>query len=111
MSDERLNIADYEEVLADHRRLVRELDVLLNGENAARQASLVDIVAQVRGMKLAPVAWMTTYECPPTTTLRTLFNMSPRQHDYIMQHAKKVVELLPGRVLKDKPLTVTRYKS
>lgn len=40
--------ADYEEVLADNHRLVRELDVLLNGENAAQQASLCDIVGQVR---------------------------------------------------------------
>lgn len=40
--------ADYEEVLADHRRLVRQLDVLLNGEaGAAKQASLCDIVSQV----------------------------------------------------------------
>lgn len=40
---------DYEEVLANHRQLVRELDVLLNGEEgAAKQASLGDIVAQVR---------------------------------------------------------------
>lgn len=44
----RATAADYEEVLADHRRLVRELDVLLNGDNAAEQASLVDIVAQLR---------------------------------------------------------------
>jgi hypothetical protein len=43
-----LTIADYEEVMADHRRLVRELDVLLNGEGAAKQASLCDIVGQVR---------------------------------------------------------------
>lgn len=42
-----LTVADYEEVLADHRRLVRELDVLLNGAGAARQASLCDIVHQV----------------------------------------------------------------
>lgn len=42
-------IADYEEVLADHRRLVRELDVALNGEDgAAQQASLCDIVGQVK---------------------------------------------------------------
>lgn len=40
--------SDYEEVLADHRRLVQELDQLLNGENAAERASLVDIVAQLR---------------------------------------------------------------
>ena len=33
---------------ADHQRLVRELDVLLNGEaGAAKQASLCDLVAQV----------------------------------------------------------------
>ncbi|WP_287497440.1 hypothetical protein [Pandoraea sp. CB10b_02] len=32
----------------DHDRLVRELDVLLNGEHAASQASLCDIVSQVR---------------------------------------------------------------
>lgn len=42
-----LTAADYEEVLADHRRLVRELDVLLNGAGAAQQASLSDIVKQV----------------------------------------------------------------
>lgn len=41
-------INDYQEVLADKRRLTRELDVLLNGGNAAQQASLCDIVAQVR---------------------------------------------------------------
>lgn len=40
--------ADYEEVLADHRRLVRELDVTLNGDGAAQQASLCDIVGQVK---------------------------------------------------------------
>jgi hypothetical protein len=41
--------SQYEQVLDDHRRLVRELDVLLNGEaGAAKQASLCDIVGQVR---------------------------------------------------------------
>lgn len=46
---------DYEEVMENHRRLVRELDVLINGEKgAAKQASLCDIVAQVRreGLKV-----------------------------------------------------------
>lgn len=44
-----LTATDYEEVLASHRRLVRELDVLLNGEaGAAKQASLCDIVGQLR---------------------------------------------------------------
>lgn len=41
-------LEDYERVVADHRRLVRELDVLLNGDGAAAQASLCDIVAQVK---------------------------------------------------------------
>jgi len=41
-------IADYEEVLEDQKSLVRELDVLLNGDGAAQQASLCDIVGQVR---------------------------------------------------------------
>lgn len=48
---ERATAEDYEAVLADHRRLVRELDVLLHGEGAAKQASLCDIVAQVAAQK------------------------------------------------------------
>lgn len=41
-------------LLQDHNRLVRELDVLLNGqEGAAQQASLCDIVAQLRAAKRA----------------------------------------------------------
>jgi hypothetical protein len=41
-------IRDLERVAADHKRLVRRLDVLLNGINgAAKQASLCDIVAQI----------------------------------------------------------------
>ena len=43
-------IADYKEVLADHDRLVREIDVLINGDKAAKQASLCDAVGQIRGM-------------------------------------------------------------
>jgi hypothetical protein len=49
---EVMSISDYEAVLADHNRLVRELDVALNGEDgAAKQASLCDIVLQVRRSK------------------------------------------------------------
>ena len=52
---DELTIADYEQAAADHRRLVRELDVLLNGEDGAeKQASLCDIVAQVHYEKLNP---------------------------------------------------------
>lgn len=36
------------DVLEDHRRLVRELDAALNGAGAAPQASLGDIVSQVK---------------------------------------------------------------
>lgn len=43
-------VADYEDVLANHRALVRELDHLLNGE-AAKQASLCDIISQVRARR------------------------------------------------------------
>lgn len=43
------DVSDYEQVLDDHRRLTRELDVLLNSEEgAAQQASLADLVAQLR---------------------------------------------------------------
>lgn len=47
----------HEAAAADKRRLVRELDVLLNGDGAAKQASLCDIVAQVRhgNARLVPV--------------------------------------------------------
>lgn len=43
---------DYEAVLADHRRLVRELDVALSGEaGAAKQASLCDLIAQAQQLR------------------------------------------------------------
>lgn len=40
----------YKEAQADTQRLVRDLDVLLNGKEAAQQASLCDIVSQVQAM-------------------------------------------------------------
>jgi hypothetical protein len=49
-----LTAADYEEVLADHRRLVRELDEALSGPgNAAKQASLCDLIPQAKAMREA----------------------------------------------------------
>jgi hypothetical protein len=49
MANARELLADMRVKADDHRRLVRELDVLLNGEEgAAKQASLCDVVAQVR---------------------------------------------------------------
>lgn len=46
--DAGLTASDYEDILSDHRRLVRELDIIMNGDNAAPQASLIDIVCQLR---------------------------------------------------------------
>ena len=52
LEDQDQLIEDYEEVNKDKKRLVRELDVLLNGEaGAAKQASLCDIVCQVSSWK------------------------------------------------------------
>lgn len=51
-------VKDWKEVDDAHKRLVRELDVLLNGKDgAAQQASLCDIVSQVKhgGLSFARV--------------------------------------------------------
>jgi len=45
---------DYQEVLDSHAALVRELDGLLNNGVAAPQASLCDLVSQVRKQQPAP---------------------------------------------------------
>jgi hypothetical protein len=42
--------ADHEEVHADKRRLVREIDVIMNGDGAAKQASLCDLVHQIEAL-------------------------------------------------------------
>ena len=53
--DDELTIEDYKEVFDDHKRLVRELDVLINGRHgAAKQASLCDIVGQLTNH---PLRW------------------------------------------------------
>lgn len=50
-------VADHEEVHDDHKRLVRELDLAFNGEHgAAPQASLCDIVGQLKSMRREAVA-------------------------------------------------------
>ena len=46
--------SDYEDVLADKRRLTRELDVALHGEEgAAKQASLCDLIEPAKKMRAA----------------------------------------------------------
>jgi hypothetical protein len=55
VGEEGLTISDYEKAFADHKRLVRNLDVLLNGEvGAAPQASLCDLVAQLERTGFSP---------------------------------------------------------
>lgn len=46
--EDQLTVEDYKEVIEDHRRLVRELDVLLNGQDAAQNPSLCDILGQMK---------------------------------------------------------------
>lgn len=46
-----INASDYEEVLADHRRLCRELDAILSyPDEPARQASLCDLIPFAKGI-------------------------------------------------------------
>ncbi len=55
VSGEELTIDDYKEAFEDHKRLVREIDVILNGEEgAAKQASLCDLVGQIEKLKSTP---------------------------------------------------------
>ena len=39
-------VSDYESMQEQHREHVRRLDVALNGDGAAKQASLIDLVSQ-----------------------------------------------------------------
>lgn len=58
MGRERIRIKDLK-VLADMRRLTRELDVAMNGEaGAAPQASLCDLVAQARQLRANADRWL-----------------------------------------------------
>lgn len=41
-------LKDYIEASEDKKRLTREMDIIINGEGAAKQASLCDIVSQLR---------------------------------------------------------------
>lgn len=44
-----IEVQAYEECMEDHRRLVREIDIMINGtEGAARQASLCDLLETIR---------------------------------------------------------------
>jgi hypothetical protein len=43
------DVSELKKVLADKRRLAREIDVAINGDDAAAQASLCDILSQLKG--------------------------------------------------------------
>jgi len=90
--------ADYEAVLADQRSLVRELDVLLNGAGAAEQASLCDIVSQVRGDRWALVpreatdammdaAWAVTVAVTPEE--RMLLTLGDNRQAFRLKAARR----------------------
>lgn len=43
-----LTVQDYKDVIDDHKRLVKELDIIINGRNAAESPSLCDLVSQLK---------------------------------------------------------------
>lgn len=47
-SDLGQTISDYEEWANDVKRLTKEIDIIMNGEDCAKQASLCDVVSQLR---------------------------------------------------------------
>ena len=56
LDEQEALIADYEEVLADKRRLTRELDVAMHGEaEAAEQASLCDLIEPAKRLRRSNV--------------------------------------------------------
>jgi hypothetical protein len=47
----RAQVADYEEVLADKKRLAREIDIAIHGEPSAAQPSLCDLIGPIRELR------------------------------------------------------------
>ena len=50
---EELTTQDYKEAIESTQSLVREIDYILNGEGMAKQASLCDLVHQIKELKAA----------------------------------------------------------
>lgn len=69
------SIAELEAVQTDHLRLVRELDGLLNGDNAAEQASLCDIVAQVKSKKSTKPSYHDLHVTLPDVGRKSIFDL------------------------------------
>lgn len=86
------SVNDYEEVLASHRDLVRELDVLLNGDRAAKQASLSDLVSQVAKVVRAENAPLLA------TSDKVLFNGSHGHAGYVIEEQQTPAVAVPDAV-------------
>jgi len=90
-----LTIADYEEAFADHKRLVRELDVILNGEEgAAKQASLCDIVSQVRDIK---GLWKPASTAPMDGTEIYMRQLQPMRYKLYKPNSQEFKRGIKGR--------------
>lgn len=119
---EGLTIADYEQCFEDHRRLVRELDVALNGEDgAAKQASLCDIVAQVKDIPHT-LGLFTRNANPPATrapdTVGDGYVMVPREPtEEMLEEAsfaafrEKIKSCGPNEVANVKEMRKLEYKA
>lgn len=87
----------YEQVEIDNRRLVRELDVLINGENAAQQASLCDIVAQVRseGLKAVPApGWTGQADADAALVMLDRIDTTDSDDDCLIEEVKSIIRRL-----------------
>lgn len=62
-----LALSDYEACLASHRKVVRDLDMIINGDAAAQQASLIDLLPQVSKLVENQLKWRNIRAKPPRT--------------------------------------------
>lgn len=58
-------VAEYEEVLDSKRELTRQIDQIINGDQAAKQASLCDLVPQIAALVRQQVKWRSIAGKPP----------------------------------------------
>jgi len=102
---------DYKRLFENAVRSLAAIDNALgiDPDESGGAEPILEAIAELKAASGAPVAWLTTYECPPSQTVRILADMKLTQREYVMEHAKKIVELVPARTLKDEPPTVTRY--
>lgn len=90
-------ISEHIRVQHDHDRLVRELDVLINGESAAQQASLCDIVAQVRseGLKAVPApGWTGQADADAALVMLDRIDTTDSDDDCRIEEVKSIIRRL-----------------